>query len=148
MPEIAIAPLEMPRSAQDTLLASFGTVQINAARYIAMGHTPAMVAERVGVHERTVIRWLDKGLRAAVDILAARGWERLDAALWRNVELAMDVQQRVMTGEVGYNDGRAKEARWILERAIRRIPVAVADEPGIPPEWDADGAAVDVTPTD
>lgn len=95
--------------------------QLRVARWMALGFSIAEAAGREGVSRRVVQEWIDgDDFERAVELLALRGWERLDALLWGNVELALETQREVLAGRLLVRTDRAQEARWLLERALQR----------------------------
>ena len=87
---------------------------------MALGISDSESARRENVPERTMRNWKAEGLDVVADELAQRGWERLDPLLWRNVEVALEINHQVMTRQLARDCDEAKEARWILERALGR----------------------------
>lgn len=126
-------------------LSSWSPRQLRVARQMAYGHSQVRAGELEEVPPRTVRYWIaHDALMDAVNILAERGWERLDPKLWRNIELALDTQAAVLRGELGERSGEAQEARWVLERALRRAPgIGAVDAGGAAPALPPAGGIIE-----
>lgn len=100
----------------------WGAHQVRAAYLIAIGWPIDHVAGEVGVHRNAIRKWL---LRTAfvqmVDDARAKVVEQFEPAIMANVHLAVDVQRRMLVGEIRPDDKRYLEARRLLERFLDRL---------------------------
>lgn len=93
-----------------------------AALYLAIGFTGQDVADRVGQDIRTIQRWCaDPVFDAYRQALRALAISRIEPAIMANVELALDVQRRMLIGEVAPTDARYLAAERIINRIVDRL---------------------------
>ena len=102
-----------------TLTPGWTRPQQRVARWLALGLTQTAAAEKEGIALRTVQKWCaDNRLEELADVLHARGWERVDPQLWANLELALQIQQEVFTGQRPPRDLVYLEARRFIDNAL------------------------------
>ncbi len=125
-----------------TIPPEWNPAQDRAARLMALGYTQQMVADELQVTLRTVQNWCAiPGFYVYVDELAAMAWTRVEPRLMANIELALDVQRRMLLGEIDAKSPRYVEARSLINVVIRLLTVrrdtqTPADNPDLPPPID------------
>jgi hypothetical protein len=96
--------------------------QRNAARMLAVGHTQVQTAKAVGVHVRTIRKWCDEPqFTALVDELHYSAWTRIEPKVFASLELALDIEQEMLRGEVRADDIRYIEAARLIDKRLARF---------------------------
>lgn len=116
-------PRDLTRSnATNAPLGSFTHVQEQAIHFLAIGYDELTCARRVGCKLEAIIRWLQEDkFRQAVRDDAENTLRRLEPNIARNLELALDVQKQVLTGELKAKDERALAANRLVDRFLDKL---------------------------
>lgn len=105
------------------IVASWKPEQRVAAWCLAIGMTWQATADRVGVKSlQTLANWLKKPEFADyVDYLRATALSRVEPTIMTNLELALDLQRQVLSGELDADDARWREADKLIGRFLDRL---------------------------
>lgn len=96
--------------------------QRNAARLLAIGYTQQQAAEAVGVDKRTITRWCDEeAFHATVEQLHLTAWERIQPGVYSTLEMAIEVVQQMLRGELKADDKRYLAAERLIDRLLSRL---------------------------
>lgn len=110
--------------------AAWGTAKRQTAWWLAIGASREYAAQQTGITRTTLYRWLEDPVFAAeIERLHIIAVERVEPTIMGNVEFALDIQRRVMTGEIPANDDRATTADRLIGRILDRLLAVVAPAP-------------------
>lgn len=88
-----------------------------AAYWLGIGVTQQRAADECGADLRTVQRWCaEPEFREQVAAHRRQAFDEIAPQMFANVRLALDVERRVMNGELARDDDSAVEARDLLTR--------------------------------
>lgn len=96
--------------------------QLSAARLLAIGYTKGMAASEAGVDLRTVMRWCARSdFHELVLQYQQTAFARVEPMIMANLELALEMQRKVMNGELAPNDPRFAVAHDLIKRFLDRL---------------------------
>ena len=95
--------------------------QRSYARLIAIGYSQSEAARQLAVPLRTAQRWMaDEGFCQHIQDLHETAWSRVEAGIMANVELAIEVERRWLSGEK-VDEKRYRDARSRIDRILDRL---------------------------
>lgn len=98
------------------------TQQISAAKLLAIGFTQQMTADEVRVDIRTVRRWLERHeFCELVEHYRETACAHIDPDIWAHLRLAIEIDRRVLIGEIAFDDPRAIRAQRLIDRFLDRL---------------------------
>ncbi|MCK9496142.1 MAG: helix-turn-helix domain-containing protein [Dehalococcoidia bacterium] len=114
-----------------------------AAYWLAIGVTQQRAADECGVDLRTVQRWCaEQDFQQHVADLRQQAFAEIEPQMWANVRLALDVERRMLNGEVQGDDPAWGAAKSLLDR-FRGLALS-AEAPPPPGGGGPGGVAVTV----
>ncbi|MCK9495242.1 MAG: helix-turn-helix domain-containing protein [Dehalococcoidia bacterium] len=106
-----------PASERALTTAQNATRREVAAYWLAIGVTQQRAADECGVDLRTVQRWCaEDDFQQRLRGLREQAFAEIEPQMWANVRLALDVERRMLNGEVKGDDPAWSAAKSLLDR--------------------------------